>query len=44
VDELKEDLRVPGFLSSAKMGQNVETGFLALAKSIISSPMRNCPT
>ncbi len=36
LDELKEELHVPGFLSSAKMGQNVETGFLALAKAIIS--------
>jgi hypothetical protein len=36
LDELKEELCVPGFLSSAKLGQNVEAGFLALAKSIIS--------
>jgi len=36
LDELKEVLGVDGFLSSAKTGQNVEAGFLALAKSMIS--------
>ena len=36
LDDLKEALGVPGFLSSAKTGQNVEAGFLALAKGMIS--------
>ncbi|TLZ98260.1 MAG: hypothetical protein E6J99_08050, partial [Methanobacteriota archaeon] len=36
LDDLKEVLGVPGFLSSAKTGLNVEVGFLALAKSIVS--------
>src|SRR5437660_11522473 len=36
LDDLKEALGVTGFLSSAKTGQNVEAGFLALAKSIIA--------
>ena len=36
LDELKEVLGVDGFLSSAKTGQNVEVGFLALAKAIIA--------
>src|SRR2546430_12899136 len=36
LDDLKESLGVAGFLSSAKTGQNVEAGLLALAKAIIS--------
>src|SRR5207237_9084537 len=36
LDDLKDVLGVPGFLSSAKTGLNVEAGFLALAKSIVS--------
>src|SRR5438876_441976 len=36
LDDLKEALGVTGFLSSAKTGQNVEAGFLALAKAIIA--------
>src|SRR5438876_617040 len=36
LDDLKDVLGVPGFLSSAKTGLNVEVGFLALAKSIVS--------
>ncbi len=36
LDELKDVLEVKGFLSSAKTGENVEAGFLALAKSVIS--------
>jgi small GTP-binding protein len=36
LDDIKEALGVSGFLSSAKTGQNVEIGFLALAKAIIS--------
>jgi len=36
LDDLKETLGVGGFLSSAKTGQNVEAGFLALAKAMIS--------
>lgn len=36
LDDLKEVLGVSGFLSSAKTGLNVEAGFLALAKGMIS--------
>ena len=36
LDEFKEILCVSGFLSSAKTGQNVEAGFHALAKDMIS--------
>ena len=36
LDELKDALEVKGFLSSAKTGENLEAGFLALAKSVIS--------
>lgn len=36
LDDLKETLGVSGFLSSAKTGLNVESGFLALAKAMIS--------
>ena len=36
LDDLKDVLGVAGFLSSAKTGQNVEAGFHALAKSIVS--------
>lgn len=35
LDELMEGLEVSGYLSSAKTGENVEGGFLALAKAII---------
>ena len=36
LDDLKEDLGVLGFLSSAKTGENVEAGFIALAKAVIA--------
>jgi small GTP-binding protein len=36
LDDLKADLDVPGFLSSAKTGENVETGFVGLAKAVIA--------
>ncbi len=35
LEQVEEALEVNGFLSSAKTGQNVEEGFLALAKAII---------
>ena len=37
LDELKEELGVSGFLSSAKTGLNVEAGFLALAKAVMAN-------
>ncbi|HEY5606428.1 MAG TPA: Rab family GTPase [Thermoplasmata archaeon] len=36
LEDLKDGLGVPGFLSSAKTGENVETGFIALAKAVIA--------
>lgn len=36
LEDLREALRVGGFLSSAKTGENVEAGFLALAKAVIA--------
>ena len=41
--DLKDALQVDGFLSSAKTGQNVETGFLALAKVMISEADTKVP-
>ncbi len=35
LDDIKEILQVSGYLSSAKTGQNVETGFLELAKAML---------
>ncbi|HKW43051.1 MAG TPA: Rab family GTPase [Thermoplasmata archaeon] len=36
LDELKDALETPGFLSSAKTGDNVEETFTALAKAVIA--------
>ncbi len=36
LDDLKDALHVNGFLSSAKTGENVEVGFVALAKAVIA--------
>jgi small GTP-binding protein len=36
LDELKDELGVSGFLSSAKTGLNVEAGFQALAKAVMA--------
>ncbi len=43
LDELKEELGVSGFLSSAKTGLNVEAGFFALAKAVMANLDRKAP-